>query len=78
MAYGFDRKNVGQFVLNAYNNDKNLTLKNVTNGNWTTGASQTSKTIENVVSLISIAGAQSLYPITDSKRVVDEPVIETT
>lgn len=73
MAYSFQLQREGQFQLNAYNADKSLTLKRVNAVN-----DRDTQIINGIISLLTVVGAQSLYPITDSKRIVDQRVTETT
>ena len=75
MAYEFQRQEIAQLQLNAYNNDKTLTLKNVAGQNFSLDQNAI---VGTYIKLLTIAGAQSLYPITDSKRIVDERIIENT
>ncbi len=75
MAYSFQKQGIGQFQLNAYNTDKTLTLKNVSSGAMLADGGV--YVINGIIKLITIAGAQTLYPITDSKLVSDERVIST-
>lgn len=75
MAYSFQRQEIAQLQLNAYNTEKTLTLKNIGSSD---NSSQQNMLINNYVKLLTIAGAQSLYPITDAKRIVDERIIENT
>lgn len=75
MAYEFQRQAIGTFQLNAYNSDKTLTLKNIgvnINNDQTGGV-----TIPAIINLLTVAGAQDIYEMTDSKRTLDDRVIET-
>lgn len=74
MAYLFRNQPVSKFVLNEYNNDKSLTL----NGVGTTRVLDDNTIVNCVIDFLTIAGAQSLYTITDSKRVLDQRIEQSS